>query len=250
MLKPKKPEEIEKLKAGGQLLSAILRELSKIVASDIATIDLEKAAQELIKQAGVKPSFLWYRGYPAALCVSVNNVVVHGLPSTQKLKEGDIVSLDLGIWYENLTVDAAVTVGVGKISKDAKRLIEITRKAINVGLKVIKAGNTTGDIGASIQKFIEGKGYKVIKELVGHGVGYAVHEEPQIPNFGQPGEGIKLPENLVIAIEPMATLGSGEVVLADDGFGYKTADNQLAAHFEVTLVVTPKGAQVLTPLDF
>ena len=250
MLRPKKPEEIEKLKKGGEILSIILNKLVEAIVPGIATVDLEKAAKDLMNQAGVKPSFLWYEGYPAILCTSVNEMVVHELPSGKILKDGDVISLDLGIWYQNLTLDSAMTVGVGEISKEAKKLLETTKKSLEIGLKTAKAGSKTGDIGFAIQKFVESKGFKVIKELVGHGVGYEVHEEPQIPNFGNEGKGVLLPENLVVAIEPMATYGSGNVKLAEDGFGYKTVDGKLSAHFEVTAVITSKGVKVLTPIDF
>ncbi|RJQ14611.1 type I methionyl aminopeptidase [Candidatus Parcubacteria bacterium] len=249
MLRTKKPEEIEKLKIGGKILAKILDALVRLVKPGIATFELEKAAQEFIKEAKCKPSFLWYNGYPAALCVSVNEVVVHGLPSERVLKDGDIISLDLGLWYEGLAVDAALTVPVGKISKEAKNLINATREALRVAIKKTKAGIKTGDLGFFIEESITKNGFKVVRELVGHGVGYEVHEEPQIPNFGTPGSGVVLPKNLVIALEPMAAVGSADIKLDDDGFGYKTKDASLSAHFEVTVAVTPKGSDVLTPIN-
>lgn len=247
-MKPKTKEEIALMRKGGPILSEILHMLADMVTPGMQTVVLEKEARKLIAERNVKPSFLYYDNYPAVLCVSVNDEVVHAVPSSRVLKEGDVVSLDLGIWYENLALDCAVTVGVGTISEKNKKLIEVTRKALDKGLKVVKSGITTGDIGSAIQSYVENNGLEIVRELVGHGVGYEVHEPPQIPNYGSAGKGVFLPENLVIAIEPMVTYGSGNVVLSADGFGYKTINGEYSAHFEVTAVVTKKGVEVLTPL--
>lgn len=248
-MKVKTEKEIETMSEGGMLLASMLRTLAKAVAPGIATIDLEQATQKLIKDAGVRSSFLGYRGYPSMLCASVNEVIVHGVPSNRILAHGDIVSLDLGIWYKNLALDSAITVGVGEIDKESKALLSATKGALNKGIQCIKAGVTIGDIGNAIEQHVRSNGFRVIRELVGHGVGYGVHEEPQILNFGTKGQGERCPENLVIAVEPMATKGSGYIILDEDGFSYKTKDGERAAHFEVTLAITKSGARILTPLD-
>lgn len=247
-MKPKTNKEIEAMSEGGALLALMLHTLAKTVVPGIATIDLEQATKRLIHDAGVQSSFLHYNEYPCMLCASVNEVVVHGIPSNRILEKGDIISLDLGIWYKKLALDAAITVPVGTIDKENQLLIASTKEALMSGIEVIRAGVSIGDIGEAIERRINVAGFRVIRELVGHGVGYAVHEEPQILNFGKKGHGDCLPENLVIAVEPMATKGSGEIILDKDGFSYKTKDGARAAHFEVTLAITKNGARVLTPV--
>jgi methionyl aminopeptidase len=188
------------------------------------------------------------RAYPASLCVSINDEVVHGIPNEKprKLKDGDIVSLDLGLIHDGLITDHAVTVAVGLIPLETQKLIEVTKKALDVGIKAAKAGKKTGDIGWAIQEYVEKYGLGIIEELAGHGVGYSVHEDPFVPNFGMPGQGVLLKSGMVIAIEPMLTLGGPDVTLASDGYTFKTKDHSLAAHFEHTVVITTKGADILT----
>ncbi len=247
-MKPKTKEEIKKMTAGGKILAVILKSLAKEVKPGIKTIDLENKARELIGKYGVKPSFLGFGDYPAVLCVSVNEQIVHAVPSQRILNEGDIVSLDLGIWHHGLAVDAAITVGAGRISENSQKLIKVTEIALKKGLKAIKSGITTGDLGFAIQSYVESENLNVVRELVGHGVGYDVHEPPQLPNYGKPGVGSELKENLVLAIEPMVTFGSGRIIQGQDGFAYETADKEPAAHFEATVAVTKKGISVLTPI--
>ena len=255
MITIKTKEEIAILKQGGSILARVLNELIKEVKPDISTSYLDKVARDLIFSFGAKPAFEGYKPsgasnpYPCALCASPNNVVVHGVPKDSVvLKEGDILKLDLGIKYQNLFTDAAITVGVGEITKERGDLIEVTRKALELGVGQVKAGSHIGDIGAAIANFVESRGLNIIRSLVGHGVGYAVHEEPNVPNYGKAGFGPDLKSGMVLAIEPMVTVGSIEVRQSKDGFGYETIDGSLSAHFEHTVAVTGDGCLVLTKL--
>lgn len=238
---------------GGKILKEILQNLSLAIKPGIKTEELDKLAEELvfswakkIPEADIYPSFKGYRGYPAFICASINDEVVHGLPSERVIKEGDIVGLDFAIRYKGLHVDSALTVGVGEISAEAKKLIRVTKEALGVGVKEAMAGNTTGDIGFAVQKYVEKNGFSVVRELVGHGIGAELHEEPYVPNYGRKGQGEVLKEGMVIAIEPMVNVGRYEVVVAKDGITYKTKDGSLSAHFEHTVVVTQEGPNVLT----
>lgn len=242
----KKPSEIESLRKGGKILAEILKELAKIAEPGMATVELDRAAEELILKSGGKPSFKGYHDFPAALCVSLNETVVHGLPSARKLKEGDIVSFDLGMIYEGLYTDAARTIGMGKIASEAARLIEVAEKALNLAVREIRPGRRWGDVAAAIQKYVEQNGFGIVRDLVGHGVGYQIHEDPWLPNYGRPGEGALLKAGMVLALEPMVTQGDWHVELGKDGWGFKTKDRKLSAHFEDTVVVTEKGCEVLT----
>lgn len=249
----KTKEEIEILKEGGKILAEVLNEISILAKPSVSTGFLDKKAEEIILARGAKPSFKGYKPsfsdkpYPAAICASLNEVVVHGLPSEKSiLKDGDILKLDLGIEYKNLLTDAAVTVAVGEIGEEKKKLIEATKKALELAIEEVKPGNHIGDIGYAIENYIESNGFYVIEILVGHGVGYAVHEEPNIPNYGKKGEGAILKPGMVLAIEPMAALKNGKVKLSKDGFGYETLSGSLSAHFEHTVAVTEEGNEVLT----
>lgn len=251
MVRLKTKKEIELLAEGGRLLGELLNRLVAEVKPGVTGQKLDQLAQQWVREAGVKPSFLGYgpggsEPFPAALCVSVNNAVVHGLPNNEPFKEGDIVGLDLGIVYKNLYLDAARTVAVGKISDEAEQLLLVTREALRLGIAAAKLGNTLGDIGFAVQEYVEAEGYGVVRQLVGHGVGYAVHEEPQVPNFGKAGKGLKLEEGLVIAIEPMVTVGNPLVSTAKDGWTVVTKDGSLAAHEEDTVAITNRGTRVLT----
>jgi methionyl aminopeptidase len=254
MITIKTPEEIEILKEGGRRLASILRAVSQEVKPDVSTDYLNTIAEEMITAGGDKSAFLNYtprgaeRPYPASLCVSVNDEVVHGIPNEDPkiLKEGDIVSLDLGLIHKRMYTDHAVTVPVGKISKEAKQLLQLTEKALYAGIKAAKVGKKTGDVGYAIEKCVEKYEIGIVEELAGHGVGYSVHEDPFVPNYGDKGEGVELKAGMVIAIEPMFTLGSHEVRLARDGYTFKTKDGSLAAHFEHTIVITENGPVVLT----
>lgn len=251
MVRLKTPQEIERLAAGGAILARILDELAGETIAGVTGRVLDARARELITEHGVTAAFLNYapRGhkpFPAALCVSVNNAVVHGLPSKAEIQEGDIVGLDLGIVYQGLYLDSARTVGVGTISPAAATLLRVTSSALAAGISKARVGNTIGDIGAAIQRRVEGRGFSVVRQLVGHGVGYAVHEEPAVPNFGKPGTGLKLQAGLVIAIEPMVTTEDPTVTTGRDGWTVITQNGHLAAHEEHTVAVTPEGPRILT----
>lgn len=249
----KTPTEIEILRTGGQKLARILAELAVATVEGVTTRSLDELARDLIAREGGEPAFLNYRPagapspFPAALCVSVNDEVVHGLPSNRRLKVGDIVGLDLGFKYQGLYTDMAVTVAVGEISSEAKSLLEITQQALIAGIAEVKAGATTGDLGYAIATTISGQSkYGMVSELGGHGVGHHVHEPPEVPNYGERGKGAKLVSGMVIAIEPMVVLGSGQVVTASDGWTVRTKEGGLAAHFEHTVLVTDAGSEILT----
>ncbi|HLD27318.1 MAG TPA: type I methionyl aminopeptidase [Patescibacteria group bacterium] len=244
----KTPEEIEKLRAGGKILHRILLQLAAAVRPGVKKLELDRLARKLIAEAGAKPSFEGFGTppYPAALCISVNDVLVHGIPDEREIKEGDLVGLDLGIWYQDLCTDHALTVAAGKISKEAKKLLKVTQKSLAVGLKQIKPGKTLGDFGQAVQQYVESHGFSVIRKLVGHGVGYEVHEEPRIPNFGHTGTGEVLEAGMVLALEPMVSAGQPEIVVLANEWDIAMKDKSLAAHFEHTVAVTEKGCEILT----
>lgn len=233
---------------GGRILSAALDAVAAAVRPGVSGLELDTIAERFIRRAGAEPAFKGYRGFPAALCVSVNDAVVHGIPTAdRKLRDGDIVGLDLGLRWRGLITDCAVTVGVGTLQPSARRLILVAYEALQRGVAAVRAGATTGDVGAAIQAFVEGAGYQVVRDLVGHGVGLKLHEEPELPNFGRAGSGPRLVRDQVIALEPMITAGQAAVASDTDGWTIRTADHSLAAHFEQTLLVTETGATVLTP---
>ena len=231
---------------GGKILAAVLKEVEKMVKPGITTLELDRAAEALILSHGAKPAFKGYEGFPYSLCTSVNENVVHGFPSNYILKEGDIVGLDLGVLYKGYNTDMASTVAVGKISFEAKRLLDTTKKSLRLGIKKAKIGNTVGDIGNTIQRFVEGQKYGVVRDLCGHGIGKSVHEDPRIPNFGARRTGEELVSGMVICIEPMLAIGDYNLKKAKDGYGFTTKDGSLAAHFEHTIAITEKGPLVLT----
>lgn len=249
----KSEKEIEALKEGGKILSGILQKAVNVVKSGISTWELDQIARQEIEKARALPAFLGYTiaadvpPYPAALCTSINNEVVHGIPSKQRvLKGGDIIGLDLGIKYKGLYTDMAVTVGVGKISPKAKQLIEASRAALEAGIERVREGNTIGDIAEAVQTVAEAHGLGIIRDLGGHGVGHAVHEDPFVPNFGRRGTLQKLKTGMVLAIEPMFTTGESRINFLEDAWTVVTADGSLAAHFEHTVAVTEEGALILT----
>jgi len=249
MITIKTAEEIEILKQGGAILAKVLKQVSKAVKPGISTLELDQLTERLIRENGGKPSFKGYRGYPATLCTSINEQVVHGIPRADRiLKQGDIIGLDAGTEYKGLFTDMSITVGVSKISRQAKKLIKATRKALDIGIKQIAPGKCIGDIGFAIQKFVESHGFSVVRQLAGHGVGKAVHEDPLVPNYGKQGEGEILKPGMVLALEPMITTGDWRVITLEDGWTVETADGSLSAHFEQTVVVTENGAEILTPL--
>ncbi len=247
MGKIKSPEEIELMRESCAIAADILNKVALEVKPGVATQHLENTARALIKSWGVKPAFLDYGGFPAVLCVSVNEVVVHGCPSDLELKDGDIVGIDFGVIYKGWYSDTAITVPVGEVSREARRLMDATKRALRLGIKKAKPGSTTGDIGNTVQRYVEGEGYCVVRELVGHGVGKKLHEEPSVPNYGARKSGEVLREGMVIAIEPMVVDGPNAILELDkDGFGYKSSNKYLTAHFEHTVLITPSGSEVLT----
>ena len=256
MITIKTAEEIEILREGGRRHAFILSELSKKVAPGVSTQHLEDYARELIKEGGDKAAFLNYtprgakRPYPAALNVSINDEIVHGIPneSPKILAEGDIVSLDLGIEHQGMITDSAITVACGKISDKDRKMIEHCREALSLGIKAARGGGRIGDISSAIEGFVRKLGYGIPDGLAGHGVGYKVHEEPFVPNEGQKNKGELLRPGMVLALEPMITLGSSQIKLASDGYTYKTSDGSRSAHFEHTIVITDGEAIVLTKL--
>lgn len=254
MVSIKTKKEIEILMEGGRILAFVLHEVAKNARLGVMTMELDRLAEELIKKKGGRPSFKNYKTsddkipYPASLCISINDEVVHGIPCGRKLKNGDIVSLDLGLEYKGFYTDMAVTLPVGKVSKNAKKIIDATKKSLDKGIKIIKNGVFTGDIGYAIQFYAESKGFNVVRRLVGHGVGYDVHEDPQVPNFGKPKTGVQLKVGMVLALEPMLTGGDFDIILNKDDWTWKTKDGSLSAHFEHTIVVTKTGADILTKI--
>jgi methionyl aminopeptidase len=252
----KTPDEIEKIREGGKRLGMVLAETAKQVRPGISALELDAFAQKKIAELGDgdTPAFLGYRPsghhkpYPAGLCVSVNSEVVHGIPKAETiLKEGDIVSLDLGVKHKGLFTDHAVTVAVGSISKDKQKLLDVTREAMYAGIEAIKPGARVGDIGHAVESYAKSKGkYGIVEVLAGHGVGVAIHEDPFIPNFGKAGKGEELVPGMIIAIEPMLTLGSKHVIDCDDGYTLKTEDGSCSSHFEHTVLITETGYEILT----
>lgn len=255
------------MREGGKILAKILDEVTKTVKPGIETKELDELATELIFSYGGKPAFLGYGGFPAALCVSVNEVIVHGVPSEINLQEGDIVGLDLGILYpfkncvgcfaaggcaktpvEGFYTDMAVTVPVGKIDPEVEKIMKVAKRSLELAIEQVRPGNHLGDIGFAIQQYVEKQGFSVIRDLVGHGVGKELHEDPQIPNFGKRGLGPELKPGMTLAIEPMISAGGHELVKSQDGYGYETKDKSRTAHFEHTAVVTGRGCEVLTKI--
>ncbi len=248
----KTQKQIDIIKEGGKILARVLDKVSKKAKVGVSTYLLDKYAYDLIKEEGGIPAFLNYRpegapsAFPATICISVNNEIVHGIPSkTRILKEGDIVSLDLGLKYKGLFTDHAVTVPVGKISKKDKQLIDDTREALMVGILSARGGATVGDIGHAIESFVNRK-YGIVRELSGHGVGVHLHEDPYIPNYGKRGKGQKLIPGMIIAIEPMLNIGKASIITADDDWTVKTVDGTRSAHFEHTILITEGEAEILT----
>jgi methionyl aminopeptidase len=253
MIKLKSKEEIKILKEGGKRHAEILKLVAAEAKPGVSTKSLNDLAHKLVLEGGDKAAFLGYTPegvsypYPASLCVSVNDEIVHGIPNKKVfLQEGDIVSLDLGLIHKGLITDGAITVPVGKISKEAKELIKVTKKALELAVAAAQPGNRVGDIGHAVESYIKPLGYGIVKILSGHGVGYSVHEDPYVPNFGRAGTGERLVPGMVIAIEPMINLGTSEVFVTEDEYTYITQDGKLSAHFEHTVAITEKGPIVLT----
>lgn len=236
------------MRQGGRILAKIMEELKAKVRPGLITKELDQLAEKLVFKYGAKPAFKDYQGFPAVLCTSINEEIVHAAPSGRRLKEGDILSLDLGILFEEFYLDMAITVPVGKISPEASRLIRITKKALKRAIGRVKPGKYIGDISQAIQNYVEGQGFNVVRELCGHGIGQKLHEAPEIPNFGQRHKVPELKPGMVLAIEPMVTAGGWKLKKTKDGYGFETIDGSLSAHFEHTVAVTEKGGHVLTKL--
>lgn len=250
-------EEVEKMRKGGRILALIFKKISQAVQPGISAFELDKLAERLTKEYKVLPAFKGYIpddlrgikriGYPATICVSINSEVVHGIPSKEKIiKNGDIVSLDMGIKYQEFFLDQAITIGVGKISPEARRLIEVTKNALEIAINKIQPGIFLGDISAAIQAYVEKNGFSVVRDLTGHGIGRKLHEDPAIFNFGQPGTGPILERGMVLAIEPMVSAGGYKIKTLSDGWTAVTVDGSLSAHFEQTVAVTKTGYEILT----
>lgn len=250
MIRYKTSEEIEIIRQNGVILGKAHAEVAKRVSPGVKTIELDKIAEEFILDAGGKPSFKGYNSFQHTLCVSVNENVVHGIPSDYILKEGDIVSIDCGVYRFGFHADSAYTYAVGEVKPEILALLQATKESLYVGIEAVKAGNRTGDIGYNIQNYVEKKGYSVVRELVGHGVGKSLHESPEVPNYGKMGKGVKLADGMVIAIEPMINLGKKNIVQENDGWTIRTIDRMPSAHFEHTVAVVNGKADILTTFEY
>ncbi len=242
----KSPAEIEKMRKAGKLLRAVFAELEQHVKPGITTRELDSLARKLIEDAGAIPAFLGYQGYPATLCTSVNEQIVHGIPGARVLREGDIISIDCGLVLGGFYADSAYTYPVGCVSELAARLIEVTRNALEAGIREMRPDNRLGTLSAAIQKVVEDAGFSVVREYTGHGIGRAMHEPPQVLNFGTPNTGLRLRPGMVFAIEPMVNVGTWKTRVLNDDWTVVTADGSLSAHFEHTVAITDDGPQVLT----
>jgi methionyl aminopeptidase len=245
----KSPEEIEKIAQACLIVAKALDYLRELVLPGVSTNILEEAADAYIRSHSAVPAFKGYRGYPASICTSVNNEVIHGIPSDRVLDEGDIVGIDLGVFKEGFYGDAAYTFGVGSIVPEAERLLRVTEESLCMGIENAKKNNRVSDISFAVQKHIESNGFSVVRAFVGHGIGRSLHEDPQVPNFGQPGRGPRLSPGMTIAIEPMVNMGGHEVVVLDDGWTAVTMDGTLSAHFEHTILVTEDQPRILTKMN-
>jgi methionyl aminopeptidase len=249
MIIRKSKTEIEKMRAAGQIVARVLKRLSEMVEPGVTTRDLDLEAERMIRDAGAIPTFKGYHGYPASICASVNDEVVHGIPGNRRLREGDIIGIDCGATYQGYVGDAAVTVPVGNISDDIWKLIGATRRSLYAAIEKCRVGNRLGDVCSAVQAYVEPLGYSVVKNYCGHGIGRAMHEEPQVPNYGRAGTGPILREGWVLAIEPMVNLGRDDVKVLPDGWTVITLDGRPSAHFEHTVAITQDGPQILTELN-
>ena len=244
----KSQDEIKRMADSCRIVAEVLEGVKKNVAPGVTTKELDDYVESFILSKAAKPAFKGYRGYPASVCTSVNEEVVHGIPSSRKLKDGDIISLDIGVFFKGFYGDAAVTLPIGNISAEAKKLISVTEQSLQAGLEKASAGNRLFDISSAVQHCVETEGFSVVRNFVGHGIGRNLHEEPQVPNFGKAGQGPKLVEGMTLAIEPMVNAGGWEVSVLDDGWTAVTRDSSLSAHFEHTVAITINGCNVLTKL--
>jgi methionyl aminopeptidase len=243
----KTPEEIDKIAAAGDILVRTMRLLEGKVRPGVTTAELDAAAEKFIRSQGAEPAFKGYRGFPGSICASPNSMVVHGIPGPYALERGDLISIDIGVVYDGWVADAARTFPVGPITPIARRLLDVTEQSLFAAVEQARPGNRLGDISHAVQEVVEAEGLSIVRSLVGHGIGRDMHEEPQIPNFGDPGRGPLLEEGMVLAIEPMTTAGRHAVRMGADGWAIFSQDGSLAAHFEFTVAVTADGPRVLTP---
>lgn len=244
----KLPEEIERARASNRIVAEVLSRLREKVKPGVKTKDLDRFAEKIAEKRGARPAFKGYHGYPHSLCISINEVVVHGMPSERVLEEGDIVGLDFGVFYQGFFGDSTVTLPVGKVTAKALRLLQVTEQSLYAGIAQAREGNRLGDISAAVQSVVEEAGYSVVRDFVGHGIGKDLHEEPQIPNFGQKGRGIELKKGMILAIEPMVNEGKCKVQVLPDGWTVVTKDGSLSAHFEHSVAITEHGPDILSRL--
>ncbi len=246
MIVCKSSSELEKMRAANALVADVLGELRSLAAPGVTTQELDVVAEARVREAGAVPAFKGYQGYPATLCASINDAIVHGIPSTRPLAEGDIVSLDMGVVLDGFYGDSALTVGIGGISEQAATLLQVTQEALDRAIERTRVGGRVSDLGAAVQRHVEANGFSVVREFVGHGIGTQLHEEPQIPNYGEPGRGPRLLEGMVLAIEPMVSAGAPGMRVLDDGWTAVTRDGSLSAHFEHSVAVTKEGPVILS----
>jgi methionyl aminopeptidase len=247
MIIRKSPREIEKIAAAGALVAETIAHVGELVAPGVTTEELDASAGSFVREHGGTPTSEGYKGYPKAICISVNDVVVHGIPDGYEIAAGDLVTIDVGVTLDGAIADSAYTFAVGEIEPESRRLLDAAQDALEAGIAQARAGNRVGDISHAIQSVVEGAGFAIVRSLVGHGVGRYYHEDPHIPNFGQPGRGPRLSEGMTIAIEPMITVGDADVFLMDDGWTIRTADGSMSAHFEHTVAITGDDPRILTP---
>lgn len=249
MIVIKKPPEVQAMRECGRAAARAMSEMSKIVRPGVTTAELNETGERVLAEFGATPSFKGYRGFPAAVCISVNEEVVHGIPGARQLREGDIVSLDIGAYLNGFHTDHAWTFGVGEISDGVRRLLNVTRESLNQGIAQARPGKRIGDISSTIQSYVERNGYSIVRDLTGHGIGRDLHEEPSVPNFGRAGSGPKIQPGMTFCVEPMVCEGKHQVKTLDDHWTVVTADGSLAAHYEHTILITESGPEILTSWD-
>lgn len=252
MISLKSPREIEIMRRANVIVAEVLQELKARVAPDVTTLELDAIAEELTLKKKAVPAFKGYsvggRVYPRCLCASINEEIVHGIPSNRPLRDGDIIGLDYGVIYDGFYGDSAITVGIGKVSEEAQRLMDVTEQSLYRGIQELQEGKRLGDLGSAVQRFAESAGFSVVRAFVGHGIGKKLHEEPPVPNYGEPDRGLRLKEGMVLAIEPMVNAGGYEVEIKEDGWTAVTKDGSLAAHFEHSVAITKNGPYILSQL--
>ena len=246
MIYKKSPEEIVTMRAAGKILTEALDRLEEALEPGITTAELDRIAERVITAAGATPSFKGYRGFPASICTSPNEVIVHGIPGNHRLEDGDIISIDVGVLHRGFHADSAWTFPVGAVPAETADLLKVTEESLNAAIEQCRPGNRLGDVGYAVQEVAEGAGYSIVREYVGHGVGRSLHEEPQVPNYGPPGRREVLSPGMTLAIEPMVNVGGAATKVLGDGWTVVTADGSLSAHFEHTVAITPQGCQILT----